>query len=126
LYRSLETDSFGEKITYSNDVRTVTVKNVVTINFNRSGKTIKNVNGFTITETTTKAGTKIHWKSLPMHEGKLVIPLGLNSFIETVENFSRPQKVWDKYWDFILSTKDTKDWYEFQKGGKLIPTGVHR
>jgi hypothetical protein len=121
LYRSLETDIFGHKITYSDETRTVEVKTVVRVDFNSSGKKVINMSGFRITNTIIEGKSASEWKALPRNiNDQLILPNGMGQYIKTLETFWREETVWDKYWNFILSPQDRP------KTTNKFGTGTHR
>jgi hypothetical protein len=109
----LNKDIFGQKVTYEYDKYSVAIKTIAVVTFNKDGKSVKSVDGFRIVTKTTDAGVTHQGQQLPLDvNGKIILPNGLNAFIQMIENFSRPETLWDKYWDFVLSPGDSKQWYE--------------
>jgi hypothetical protein len=120
LYRDKTTDMFGLQVTSEKNGITITSKTVVIVKFKNNGTTIRGVNGFNVTQVTRDGETESRWKALPrLSEGRMIIDPGLNSYIESIERFSRPKSLWQKYSDFIFSPGGTRAWYDPWPPGSL-------
>ena len=123
LYHSRRMDIFAETVTRELDGKTIIRQNIVYLGFNKNGKKVTSSGGYQRTTTITESGRTVDYS-------KVYISPGLGTFVKTIEDFGRSKTVWDKYWEFILSPPDTKEWYENDKakeGNRLIiNTGKRR
>jgi RHS repeat-associated protein len=94
LYQSIKADVFGDEIIYKLKNETIIERNVVILNFNDSGKKVTSTGGFQVLFRRSSSGEVRQFN-------KVEISQDFNWFINTFENFSRPNSVFDKYINFF-------------------------
>jgi RHS repeat-associated protein len=102
LYSSNRLDIFVETITQASGTKTLIRQNIVFLQFDEEGKEVESAGGYQ--RIIVKTGNEQRVKYSPLY-----ISPGLNGFIKMIEDFGRPQGLWDKYWDYIFKRTEENE-----------------